>query len=94
MRAFRKWHHDLGLPAPAFLIQTFGSPTQHHSSLTYFPEIEECAVSTETINAPQNALTLDAHLPRAFGQFAFCLFPTVSLSVFSSLDNADESHRM
>jgi hypothetical protein len=29
MRAFRKWHLDLGLPAPAF---AFGSPTQHRSS--------------------------------------------------------------
>jgi hypothetical protein len=53
MRAFRKWHHDLGLPAPAFFIQTLISAAQHST-------IAASLLSNEAGTVGQGAVFVEA----------------------------------
>ncbi|KAF8244646.1 hypothetical protein K440DRAFT_7592 [Wilcoxina mikolae CBS 423.85] len=41
--------------------------------LAYFPEIKDCEVSSDTINADQNAMTMESTFHKSFGKFYFCL---------------------
>jgi hypothetical protein len=44
----------------------------------YFPEIADCGIAPDTINAEQNAMTMAQAMHSSFGAFEVCLDAQVS----------------